>query len=143
VVDQWIRNLTITGGVIPGKRYSQELAGLAAEGRLKSNLVFVAPIDRRRLVDALDTLADAAIAIEAWSDGKRSLDPDELVAQLRGVSVDLALELKASDLLDDLRRRGACHELALQVATDVSPGHPLVEPSLLHPRPPLRDGGGP
>lgn len=60
-------------------------------------------VDRRSLVDLLTpSLADAAIAIEAWSDGKRSLDPDELVAQLRGLIADLVLELKASDLLDGL-----------------------------------------
>ena len=58
-------------------------------------------IERDRLIEALDTLADVAQAIECTVDDGRPLDdPDGLIARLRGVISDLFFDLEASDLLD-------------------------------------------
>ncbi len=57
-------------------------------------------VDRARLIEALDTLADVARAIEQAADQSRPLDdPDDLIVRLRTVIADLAFELETSDLL--------------------------------------------
>ncbi len=74
-------------------------------------------IERGRLVEALDTLADVARAIECAADDGRPLDdPDDLIACLRGVISDLFFEVQASDLLAGLER-----------PDDASPGGPREE----------------
>jgi hypothetical protein len=58
-------------------------------------------VERGRLIEALDTLADVARAIEcAVDDGRPLDDPDNLIARLRGVISDLVFDLEASDILD-------------------------------------------
>jgi hypothetical protein len=60
----------------------------------------ISTVDRGRLVEALDALADVAHAIERAVDDDRRLDePDTLIGRLRGVIADLAFDLEASDLL--------------------------------------------
>lgn len=56
-------------------------------------------IDRKRMVDVLDTLADVAIAIEDNADQHVPLDHDQLIMCLRGIIGDLTFEIEASDLL--------------------------------------------
>jgi hypothetical protein len=69
---------------------------------------YISTVERGRLVEALDTLADVAHAIERAVDDDRRLDePDDLIGRLRGVIADLAFDLEASDLLgggEDLHR---------------------------------------
>jgi hypothetical protein len=58
-------------------------------------------IERGRLIEALDTLADVARAIEcAVDDGRPLDDPDDVIARLRGVISDLVFDLEASAVLD-------------------------------------------
>lgn len=59
-VDQFMRNLTITGGITPFKRYRQELAGLGAEGRLKSNLVFTHTLPLKDAPEGYRMMAERA-----------------------------------------------------------------------------------
>ena len=56
-------------------------------------------VDRRRLIDALDTLADVAAAIEQNTDQHVPLDHDQLISTVRGLIYDLTMEIEASDLL--------------------------------------------
>lgn len=57
-------------------------------------------VERGRLVEALDVLADVAHAIERAVDDDGQLDePDDVIGRLRGVIADLAFDLEASDLL--------------------------------------------
>ncbi len=61
----------------------------------------ITTIERSRLIEALDTLADVAQVIEcAVDDGRPLDDPDAVIARLRGVISDLVFDLEASDLLD-------------------------------------------
>ncbi len=61
----------------------------------------ITTVERGRLIEALDTLADVARAIEhAVDDGRPLDDPDDLIARLRGVISELVFDLEASDLLD-------------------------------------------
>jgi hypothetical protein len=54
-------------------------------------------MDRLRLVDALDCLADVAAAIERHADGHGPLaDPDGLIATPRGIIADFAFDLDAA-----------------------------------------------
>jgi threonine dehydrogenase-like Zn-dependent dehydrogenase len=39
-IDQWTRNITLTGGIQPGPVYVAELAGLVAEGRIDPSPIF-------------------------------------------------------------------------------------------------------
>jgi hypothetical protein len=59
----------------------------------------IATVDRQRLIAALDTLADVAIAIENNADQRVPLDNDQLITALREIIADLAFEIEASDLL--------------------------------------------
>jgi hypothetical protein len=60
----------------------------------------ISTVERGRLIESLDTLADVAHAIEVAADtGRRLDDPDDLIARLRGVIADLAFDLEASDFL--------------------------------------------
>jgi hypothetical protein len=68
----------------------------------------ITTVERGRLIEALDTLADVARAIEhAVDDGRPLDDPDDLIGRLRGVISDLVFDLEASDLLDG--GEGALH----------------------------------
>jgi hypothetical protein len=51
-------------------------------------------IEAARLIDALDTLADVAGAIERHADSHGPLDdPDGLIANLRGIIAEFAFDL--------------------------------------------------
>lgn len=56
-------------------------------------------IDRQCLINALDTVADGAAAIENNADRNVPLDHDQLIMTLRELIYDLTLEVEASDLL--------------------------------------------
>ena len=54
-------------------------------------------VEAARLIDALDSLADVAAAIERHADGHGPLDdPDQLIATLRGIIADFAFDLDAA-----------------------------------------------
>jgi hypothetical protein len=55
--------------------------------------------DRQRLIAALDTLADIAVAIENNADQHVSLDRDQLITALQGIIGDLTFEIEASNFL--------------------------------------------
>lgn len=56
-------------------------------------------IDRRRLIDALDSVADVAGAIENNADQPAGPDHDELITSLRQIIIDLYFEIEAPGLL--------------------------------------------
>ncbi|MDP9387290.1 MAG: hypothetical protein M3Q48_05030 [Actinomycetota bacterium] len=59
-----------------------------------------ATVDRAKLLDALDTLADVALAIERAEDGgERPEDATELVIRLREIIAAMTFEVEASDFL--------------------------------------------
>lgn len=67
-----------------------------------------ATVDRAHLIDALDTLADMAHAIETSDDEGRSPDDaTQLVIRLREIITTLSFEVEASDFLAGIPDKGA------------------------------------
>ena len=56
----------------------------------------IVPVEYPRMVDALDTIADVAAALERHADRGDPLDADRLIAVLRGVVADFAFDLDAA-----------------------------------------------
>lgn len=53
-------------------------------------------VEYHRLVEALDTIADVAGAIEAHADRGEAFDADDLIVTLRGIIADFAFDLDAA-----------------------------------------------
>jgi threonine dehydrogenase-like Zn-dependent dehydrogenase len=59
-VDQWIRNITITGGLVPGPHYTAELAGLVADGRVDPSPIFTHTLPLERAPEGYRMMAERA-----------------------------------------------------------------------------------
>jgi threonine dehydrogenase-like Zn-dependent dehydrogenase len=59
-VDQFIRNITITGGLIPGPHYAAELAGLVAQGRVDPSPIFTHTLPLEQTPEGYRMMAERA-----------------------------------------------------------------------------------
>ena len=68
-----------------------------------------ATVDRAHLIDALDTLAEVAHAIETSDDEGRPPDAAQLILRLRKIITTMSFEVEASDFLAGIPDKGGPH----------------------------------
>src|SRR5262245_60070571 len=59
-IDQWMRNVTLTGGIQPGPVYTAECAALVAEGRIDPSPIFTTTLPLARAPDGYRMMSDRA-----------------------------------------------------------------------------------
>jgi threonine dehydrogenase-like Zn-dependent dehydrogenase len=59
-VDQWTRNITLTGGIQPGPRYVAECARMVAEGRIHPSPIFTHTLPLERAADGYRLMSERA-----------------------------------------------------------------------------------